>query len=335
MDMSNALKNFWNRFSGKGATSRVNLLGLCGVALSLVLSPLATLSASEPVSADLGLQEVELSAPSALQMLYEPFSGLPAMANMRLDIRNVSQRQAEPEELNKRYELRIATEQNSAFNLALGTDGVLPFTVTATDAFAFEQREQFYLHSIAYGVGSPKLMQLSYRVLIPEHIWAASGTFTRTLEISLVNVVDKSDVLASTTLEVSALVNAKLQTNLAGQVSSFEEGVDVAIVDFGTLETGETKRLFIQVRGNAKALISLTSENRGQMVHTLNPKWKVNYSITVDGQFSELSSPLEIERPVKRNFSGSAYPMDITIGDVKNSFAGKYRDVITIDVNPL
>lgn len=292
-------------------------------------------AAGETASPLRGLDDMELSASNEIQLLYEPFSGLPASETFTLEIRNRSSREPEPEELDKQYELRISPSSGFDFRLSAASEGEVPLSLMAVDSFAFEQRNGAYIHSIGYSVLSDKNTQLGYTVIIPAHVWASPGSYAVSLDIVLVNALDDSDVLASTTVDVLATVNPKLQANLAGQVSSFEEGVDVAIVDFGALETGESKRLFIQVRGNSPALISLSSENQGAMVHNVNPKWRVDYSVTVDGQSSDLSSPLELERPIKRNFRGSAYPMDITVGDVTGRFAGKYQDVITIDVNPL
>ncbi len=302
------------------------------VALCLVMFRNA---AAEPVAASLGLDEIELSVNDEVRFVYEPFSGLPSNETFSLEIKNRSSREAESAELNKQYDIRLRPSTGGDVKLISASNGELPLNVVASDSPALAQRNGAYIHSIGYSALSGKHIQLDYALIIPEHIWASPESYSLSFDIALVNTLDDSDVLALAVIDVFAIVNPKLQANLAGQVSSFEEGVDVAIVDFGTLETGESKRLFIQVRGNSPALISLSSENQGAMVHSLNPKWRVDYSVIVDGQISDLSSPLELKRSVKRNFRGSAYPMDINVGDVMGRFAGKYRDVITIDVNPL
>lgn len=281
-------------------------------------------------------QDLQAEIQSGVQILYAPFSGQSAIGSVNLRIIPATSVDEEPDsgttDVAKSYGIRFTPSDQGVFEVATANNESIPFSITSNNAEPFEFANNNYLHFA--GLNQRSDIEFSYDILIAESIWAAAGTYSAFLNVDIVNLSDPRDILISRMLEVTVVVEPKLQTNLAGQIGSFEDGVDIATIDFGVFETAEQKQIFIQVRGNAKAVISLNSENNGTMVHSVNKQWTVDYSVEVDGETSTLEVPMQLQREVAKNFRGSSYPMTVIVGDVNSSFAGKYRDVITIEVSP-
>ena len=143
-------------------------------------------------------------------------------------------------------------------------------------------------------------------------------------------------------LDVTAAINvpARAQAIIAGTSGAFDPQASVAFVDFGTLETGETRQLFVSVRANTSAVVTITSENggvmtlRGDAAASAPDAPGAAYSVDLDGTVSDLATPLSVVRAPPVTAQGAAYPMTITIGAVEQLFAGTYRDDLTIEVRP-
>ncbi len=286
---------------------------------------------------------LELTGPGGLSFLYDPFSGQAGDQSIELAIEALLSSQPSTRDAttvssssiaNQWFNLRIRPAGSKQFDLVSDNGTKLPLEVSSSAKQRLSFQNGHYIDFINFSNQQEGTLKLSYKFSIKPSVWAAPGSYKKLVLVELVNANNPEEIMVTKTLDIVATVEPKLQTNLAGQIGSFDNGVDVAIMDFGSLKTGASKKVFIQVRGNSKAMITLSSENKGVMKHSINPKWYVDYTVNVDGETSSLESPMRVERPVAKNFRGSAYPMQVTIGDVTKSFSGKYSDIITIDVNP-
>lgn len=181
--------------------------------------------------------------------------------------------------------------------------------------------------------------RLDLRLVAEPGIVAPPGRYEATLDLS---VLDANGALLTEFLAVPAAIEviARTQVVLAGTSGAFDPAASVGFVDFGTLETGERRRLFVTVRANAPSQITVTSENGGRMTlrdaggAAVPGGGAISYDVTLDGAASGLGAPLVLRREPPLNASGVPYPFDIVIGTVSGAFAGTYRDDLLVEVRP-
>ena len=268
---------------------------------------------------------------------YDPFSGqIEAEAfRVRLDLSDVARsdrRTVSQQNRGRRLKLRIKPTTNSDFAVVNGIE-TLPLDVTPLGnarGFGRTATEVFQ----EFTVGNNLILRtFNFVMAVPASIYADPGNYVLPINIELLDVVSNA-VLTSIETEIKVLVEVSLQSNIAGGSVNRNANSRFTLVDFGVLETGESQQISLQVRGNASANITLTSENDGRLQHTEDEQLFVNYSVDVDGEPSELEQPLQLIRAVDQTIQGSAYPIEIKIGDVGGSFSGSYRDIITVEVRP-
>lgn len=137
-------------------------------------------------------------------------------------------------------------------------------------------------------------------------------------------------LLDSRALAPTATVDASVGINLAGADVSSPHSYTM---DFGTLETGESRAVQIQVRSNQRFRLDVTSTHSGRM--QLDPpfeSWWVDYLATLDGQplrFPDSLGPFDAT-----TVNGLSLLFQVTIGDVAHKRAGVYRDAVTITIIP-
>ncbi len=120
-------------------------------------------------------------------------------------------------------------------------------------------------------------------------------------------------------VEVS-LIDGRGRRDLAGARS---------ILDFGRLETGETKHFRIDVKTNSGYDITLESENRGalRLVDATAPS-RVPYTLSLNGLALDLSATVSLPFSAAR----PSHRFAVTIGRIRNTLSGRYRDTILLTV---
>jgi hypothetical protein len=107
-------------------------------------------------------------------------------------------------------------------------------------------------------------------------------------------------------------------------------------LSFGALAKGQQRTVEIQARGNQSYRLDVSSDHRGVM--TLTPRiqgqdWSVPYMAALAGQNLDLSRGASLrDLPPTRPESDASHPLVITIGEVGQKRAGRYEDVITIEI---
>ena len=274
----------------------------------------------------------ELTMPASLHISYAPFSGQAAAETFQLNIAPISVDEDLSGE-SRLLLLRIKPIDTAEF-VATGEQSKLPLWLSSSGGAKLEAINLGYEQRLLLDAQLLEPLKLDYTLTVSESHYADPGLYELSLDVELLDAITEELVSVIRNLTVEVVVTPKLQTNIAGASGRYENGVNFAVMNFGTLETGESKRVFIQVRGNAQANIRISSENNGQLKHKERKDAYVDYSVSVDGVFSSLESPLFLERSVAKSLQGSAYPMVVTIGDVDESFSGVYQDIITVDVSP-
>lgn len=162
------------------------------------------------------------------------------------------------------------------------------------------------------------------------------GIYTSELTIAGIGEASRPVVVTGDGAILRAKVPSKVDMSISGTAaSSLPIGhMAPASIDFGIAHTGDVGRVFVNVWSNGPVTISLDSANHGVLRHVVNPAVPpIPYRATFDGAAINLSATYSAQRTPPASLVGASYPLVVTLGDVSHKFAGKYRDVVTINVN--
>lgn len=283
-------------------------------------------------------EQLELRTPSKVQIDYQPFSGLPASTNIKINltIDNQNNNSNQGKDSNKREQFRLRFTPSQGSFIATNKNGQkLPLNFTSRQNNSQIRRigNQF-IEDVTLNPDQRKRYDFDYTVGLSESQFAKPGTYRLLLDVDITTLATNEIISQEERVEIEVIVDAKLQANIAGTQTLKSGGAKFAIIDFGELKTGKSETVSLQIRGNTDASITLISENNGRMKHKTAHHSFINYTIDFDGTTSDLKSPLSLIRPVAKNLSGSVYPLNVTIGDVRGAYSGRYRDIITVNVDP-
>ena len=138
-----------------------------------------------------------------------------------------------------------------------------------------------YQQEVLFDPTNESQVELDLLFRIPASVYAEAGQFTLRLDVEIFDADSLESVSDVFQLSLDANVEKRLQTNIAGTRGSYEDGVTFSVIDFEKLTTNESRRVFIQVRGNAPANIKVSSENDGRMKHEEREDTYVDYSVVV------------------------------------------------------
>ena len=109
-----------------------------------------------------------------------------------------------------------------------------------------------------------------------------------------------------------------------------EHGAMTQDLSFGEVSAGSVIRTAVYYQSNAAANITIQSQNRGRLVHTMRgPISAIPYRMTYDGMVVNLSSGAQINRPF-RGLLAVREEMVLEVAPGTDRFAGDYRDVLTL-----
>jgi len=279
----------------------------------------------------------EISIETVSKIVYEPFSGLPSNQEFKITLEPSDSASdflsGQGGESNRRLRLRIRPSNKGDFQAQGRRQDLTTRFSSNNQRGRFRRVNDEYRQNFRVRNNNirTKTFALTFSVVASQY--ADPGTYRLPLDIDLIDIASE-EILNESKYIIEITVGKKLQTNIAGANTNQDSNSRFAVVNFGVLKTGDSRRISIQIRGNTLADINLSSENNGRLIHTRESDLFVNYSVNVDGVSSELESPLNIIRSIDKTLRGTAYPMDIIIGNVEDKFAGKYRDIITVEVRP-
>ena len=175
--------------------------------------------------------------------------------------------------------------------------------------------------------------QIAFQVAIPRGQFAAPGIYRDTLDLEL-HALDANGRIQGAPLQTTALAIAYtvprvMSVNIRG-------GELATTLSFGTLAKGQQRVVEIQARSNEGYQLDVTSDNHGALGLTPKPPgrdWSVPYMATLGGRPLHLAGGTSLRSlPPTRPESDAGYPLAVTIGEVGQKRAGRYEDVITIEI---
>ena len=298
--------------------------------LKLLTLWIGTLALSSYAAAE----QFNLRTPSKVQIDYQPFSGLPVSTNVKVQLRFNNNSQQDNTNQREEFRIRFTPSQGNFFAVDKNGNRLpVQFTSRQNNSQLRHIGNQF-VANVSLNPEQRKNYDFDYTVSLNESQFAKPGVYRLLLDVDLTTLTTNEIISNETRVEIEVIVDAKLQASIAGAHTQKNGGAKFAIINFGELETGETEKVSLHIRGNTDANITLSSENNGRMKHKTAHHSFIDYSINFDGTNSKLKSPLNLIRPVAENLSGSAFPLAITVGEVRGAYSGRYRDIITINVDP-
>jgi hypothetical protein len=109
-----------------------------------------------------------------------------------------------------------------------------------------------------------------------------------------------------------------------------EQGAMSRDLSFGEVTAGSVIRTAVFYQSNAAVSITIQSQNRGQLVHTVQgPLRAIPYRLTYDGVPVNLAAGAQVNRPF-RGLLALREEMVLEVAPGTNRFAGDYRDVLTL-----
>lgn len=183
------------------------------------------------------------------------------------------------------------------------------------------------------GAGSKGIAQLD--AVVVRGAVADAGEYGVDLRL-LVKNADGMELISPVPVRVVLQSTPRAQLNLAGAAGAFGEGLSVEVVDFGEAITGVTRQIFVQIRANAPAVLSIKSEHGGVMRRTeaAENATVVPYTVELAGEAVDLTALWTKEIDPPRTLAGVSLPMNFILGLVNGQMGGRYEDLITIDVSP-
>lgn len=208
--------------------------------------------------------------------------------------------------------LQIRPRESSGVTQAPAQPGVFLFTLAA---------------------GGASTAQLDAAVL--RDAVAEAGEYAADLKL-IVKDADGQALLAPIPIRLVLGATPRAQLGLAGAAGVFGSGSSVEVVDFGEAVSGATRQIFVQVRANARSKLTIQSEHRGMLQRTeaVEGAPAIAYGVDLDGQPVDLTALWSRSVDPPRDLQGLSLPMTLTLGDVVGRAAGRYVDLLTIDVSP-
>lgn len=275
-----------------------------------------------------GAQACDLAltrTPSAVVIDYNPFAVGPSAGALDLGLKNQGDAECD---------LRLSFIDEAgvpAASLALGGVGV-QFRPRESSGLRTSELEPGVFRYTLSGQASGDA-QLDTAIVVdavPD-----AGTYAADLKL-LIQDEEGKLLVPPLPVRVQLVSTPRAQLNLAGAAGAFGSGSSVEVVDFGDAVTGATRRIFVQVRANAPSTLSISSEHRGVMrrLGDVETPSNVPYTVELQGDPVDLSAPWTKAIDPPRTLAGASLPMLFTLGAVSGQMAGKYQDVLTIDISP-
>lgn len=166
---------------------------------------------------------------------------------------------------------------------------------------------------------------------------APAGTHVERFSVELRDAGALTPLHAPAPLSLKLASKPRAQMNISGGAGSFGQGGTISRVDFGDLVTNSEKHIFLQVRSNTQARLTIASENLGLLKReeASGPTDGISYQAFLSGKEVDLKQVAQIMLAPPLNMAGTSLPFDLRIGTVGARAAGTYSDHLTINISPL
>jgi hypothetical protein len=254
---------------------------------------------------------------------YDPFSPVPIADNFHIPIRNTGDEACSYALVFRSEKPELRFGDTLTYALTDGRQTLVALPGEATPPLARTKRP----------LAPADTERIGYHVQIPRGQFAAPGTYHDTIGLELYALGSDGGVsgppLHNSKLTISYTVIRAMSVNIKGGGTS-------TTVDFGALSTGQHRSVDIQARSNEAYQFYVSSDNGGVMALTPSvpgQTWHVNYGAALDGETLDFASGQNLRaQPPTRPGSDASHMLTVTVGDTSAKRAGRYEDIITIEI---
>ena len=211
----------------------------------------------------------------------------------------------------------------------VGASGA-PVTVTLADAQpAASQSTEAGSYLVTVGPNASRALQLD--LAVPQGRVIEAGSYDQPFRI-VFETTGGEQLAGPVEGTIRLAVPPRAQVNVAGADGRFGEAGFLDEVVFDDPRRGDRRRVFVQVRSNANATVTLSSRNGGVMVNEEAEGSAIAWSAEVSGVPLDLSAPSVVATTGPTQRRGASLPLDIVVGEATRRFAGTYTDLVTVTV---
>ena len=267
--------------------------------------------------------------PTALRMDYDPFASAEASGHIGFGIENRS-----GEACSMDLAL-LGGDRRTIDETQIGASGVRVRFVAGIGDARLAATNAPGLWRVRLDPG--KVQQVALDVIVIRDAIAEAGDHSVTLGLELRESGELASVHGPDPVTLVLVSAPRAQMNIAGAAGAFGEGAGVSRVDFGEMTGGDQRRVFLQVRANIIARLTIDSINRGLLKLAKDDAAEnaIRYTATLNGTAIDLRQHFETRLNLPRTIAGSSLPFDLRLGDVGARVAGTYTDLLTIEFSPL
>lgn len=255
---------------------------------------------------------------------YDPYSPTPVSDTFQITVRNIGDDACSYALIFREQKRRLRLGGVLAYGLA--DEGGRPFLTDMPPAAAPALCTRTPLPPSGTA-------EIAYQVQIPRGKFAAPGTYRDAVDVELYALDGGGGLvmppLQTTALSITYTVAQVMSVNIKG-------GGAATTLNFGALRKGQQMSVDIQARSNEPYQLYVTSDNGGALV--LTPKvsgqdWRVGYTASLGGAALNLSRGSSLRnQPAVRPEQDASHELTVTAGDVAQKRAGRYEDVITVEI---
>jgi hypothetical protein len=298
------------------------MLPLKAAALALVLTVFT------PQQAD-ACDAVITAASPTLQFDYDPFTFGKTVARAAFEIENRDATACE-------VDLLIVDAKHMAVSeTVIDASGVVAsFAVIAGDVPAIANTQPGIWR---IRLDPNKRAKMFIDSLVTQDAIATAGMHVSELTVEVRDPGAPATRSAPMPLHVALAVKPRAQMNIVGAAGTFGTGVSVSQVDFGTLASKLTRRVFLQVRANTSARLTIDSAHLGRLMREGGGDGEegIAYAAELAGASVDLRQHYEQKIDPPHSLEGESLPLDLSLGDVGPNIAGQYSDVLTLVLSAL
>jgi hypothetical protein len=265
------------------------------------------------------------SSPASAHVTYDPFSPAQRMLEFTLTVRNEGTAGCQAR-LYLRPLTGAATLVHNGNRLLLQFDGQ-----RGTGSAQAGELDPFVTMVPAGGRAD-----IAVRAILPAQQVVPPGLYSGTFQLrgdaedGTMFMTGASGVV----FEANVLARAEMSISGTAAVNVSAASMAPAALEFPNARTGQSERVFVNVWSNGSVVVSLTSRNGGVLRHTGQDALPtIAYTASFHGRPLALGAVSTFEETPPLSLSGASYELNVTLGDVANRYAGRYRDVITVTVD--
>lgn len=303
-------------------------LARCHRAQGRLMIGTAGLLAAAALASSVSAQTCELAArdgPQTVRIEYNPFAIGPSSGALDINLENRGEAACD---VRMSFTDDVGVEVTS---VVLGNVGVQFRPREASGVQMADVQTAVFQYQLAPGAKG----QAQFDAAVVQGAVADAGEYGVNLRL-VVKTADGEPIGAPIPVRLILQATPRAQLNLAGAAGAFGTGSSVEVVDFGEAIAGVTRRIFLQVRANTMATVSVSSQHGGVMrrVEEAPDAPALPYTVDLDGDGVDLSTLWTKQIDPPRTLAGISIPMTFILGSVAGAMEGRYADVLTIDISP-